>query len=292
MKAKWILILSALLVFSCKKSANENVAPVVPVEQEKIPINIATAVTKVTDTAFEKEDAIGLYVVNQPASLAYNGNHADNVKFTFDGQKWISEEELYWLDDVTPADFYAYYPYMEKISDVQACSVSVKTDQRTEAGYKSSEFLSGKVIGVAPTAEPVHINTRHLMSLLKVELKAGTGWTEEDMNVAEVTLLGLKTEAKVNLSDGTITADDETADIMPLSVGSGIYKALVVPQSVNDAELVKITLGANEYTLRTSVNLLSGKQHKCTIVVNRTSEGINIGVDPWEDGDVYSGVVE
>ncbi len=50
MKAKWILILSALLVLSCKKSANENAAPVVPEEQERIPINIATAVTRVTDT--------------------------------------------------------------------------------------------------------------------------------------------------------------------------------------------------------------------------------------------------
>ncbi len=292
MKAKWILILSALLVLSCKKSANENAAPVVPEEQERIPINIATAVTRVTDTAFEKGDAVGLYVVNQPSALASSGNHADNVKFTFDGEKWVAEQELYWLDEKTPADFYAYYPYTGEVADVQSISVSVKADQSKEEGYKSSEFLLGKTLGVAPTPDPVHINTKHLMSLLRVELKAGTGWTDEDINAASVSLLGLKTAAKVNLKDATITAEGESSEITPLSLGGGVYKALVVPQNVTEADLIKIKVGNNDYILKTSVNLVSGKQHKCTIVVNRTSEGINIGVDPWEDGDVYSGIVE
>lgn len=292
MKAKWILILGALLVFSCKKSVNGNDAPVVPVEKESIPINIATAVTKVTDTAFEKGDAVGLYVVNQPSALASTENHVDNERFTFDGEKWVADQELYWLDDKTPADFYAYYPYKGEVADVQSISVSVKADQSKGEGYKSSEFLLGKIFGVEPTPDPVHINTKHLMSLLRVELKAGTGWTEEDMDAASVSLLGLKTAAKVNLKDNVITADSETAEIMPLSLGGGVYKALVVPQNVTEADLIKIKVANNDYILKTSVNLLSGKQHKCTVVVNRTSEGINIGVDPWEEGDVYSGVVE
>ncbi len=289
MKIKWILILSTLLVLSCKKYTNE----VVPVERQDdpVPINIATAVTKVTDTAFEKGDAIGLYVVNCPASLAQSGNHADNVKFTFDGEKWVSEKDLYWQDEKTPADFYAYFPYVDAM-DVQSFGFSVQQDQSTVAGYKASELLSGKTLGVEPTSDPVMISTRHLMSCLKVELKAGTGWTEEDVNAATVSLVGLKTTATFSLKDNTMTAAGDVAQIIPLSMGSGVYRALVVPQSVSEAELIKITVGGKEYTLKTSVDLLSGKQHKCTVVVNRTTEGINIGVDPWEDGDVYSGVVE
>ncbi len=286
MKAKWLLILSAMLVFSCTQTLNEQDVPVIPVpEEEKIPINIATAVTKVTDTAFEKGDAVGLYVVNQPAELAASGNHADNVKFTFDGDKWVAEKELYWYDDKTPADFYAYYPYMGNV-DIGSYSFSVQKDQSTEAGYKASELLFGKTLGVAPTPEPVLISTRHLMSCLLVELKTGTGWTDSDISGATVTLLGLKTAAKVDLKNIGITPDGEAAEITPLNLGAGVFKALVVPQSVTDQDLVKVKVGESECVFKTSVNLLSGNQHKCTKVVNRTSEGINIGIDPWEDGDV------
>jgi hypothetical protein len=293
MKAKWLLILSAVLVLSCKKTGGEQEVPVTPVvpEEEQIPINISTAVTKVTDTAFEKGDAVGLYVVNQPAELAASGNHADNVKFTYDGDKWVAEKDLYWYDDKTPADFYAYYPYMESV-DVESCSFSVQQDQSTEAGYRASELLFGKTLGIAPTPDPVLINTSHLMSCLRVELKAGTGWTDEDINASTVTLVGLKTAVKVDLKKIGIMADGEAAEITPLNLGAGIFKALVVPQSVNESDLIKIKVGNNDYTLKTSVNLVSGKQHKCTIVVNRTSEGINIGINPWEDGDFYTGVVE
>lgn len=286
-KAKWFLILSALLVLSCKKATTDPV----PVP-DLIPINIATDVTKVTDTGFEKNDVIGLYVVNQPSALASSGNHADNVKFTFDGEKWVGERELYWLDDKTPADFYIYHPYVATVADVQSLSVSVKADQSTMEKYKASEFLLGKNVGIDPTPDPVHISARHLMSLLRVELKPGTGWTDEDMSAATVSLLGLETAAKVNLKDNSIAAAGGASEIIPLSLGGGVYRALVPPQNVTEVDLIKIKVGNNDYVLKTSVNLISGKQHKCTVVVNRTSEGINIGVDPWEDGDAYSGVVE
>ena len=65
-----------------------------------------------------------------------------------------------------------------------------------------------------------------------------------------------------------------------------------MPQSVDGCELIKVKVGGNDYALKTSVTLESGKQHKCTLVVNRTSEGINIGIDPGEDGDDFGGTVE
>ncbi len=295
MKIKTLLTMipAALLAIACGKTPSEPtpVEPQKPQETAKIPINISTAVTKVTDTAFETGDAVGLFVVNQPGSLKQNGNHADNVKFTYDGSKWSAENQLYWADDTTPADFYVYYPYSSS-ANVSAYDFSVRQDQSTEDGYKASEFLVGGKKDVSPTPAPVVINTKHVMSCMVIELKTGTGWTDTDISSAIVTITGLQTAATVNLADGSVSANGGVADIKPLSLGSGAYRALVVPQSVSDADLVKIKVGENEYTLNTSVELVGGKQHKCTIVVNRTSEGINIGVDPWEDGEAYGGTVE
>ncbi len=285
MRTKTLLILipaAALALASCRKHT-----PEIP----KIPISIATSVTKITDSAFEAGDAVGLYVVNTPSALKQSGNHADNVKFSFNGEKWLTSNQLYWYDDKTPADFYTYYPYNTSAS-ISAMSFSVQQDQSSDSGYKASEFLYGSRKSVVPTADPVLISTRHLMSCIIVELKAGTGWTDSDISTALVSITGLQTAAKINLGDGSISAAGNVADIQPLSLGEGAYKALVVPQSVSDSELIRIKIGGNSYALKTSVTLVAGKQHKCTIVVNRTSEGINIGIDPWEDGDEFGGTVE
>lgn len=275
-------IMALPLFLSCQESVQET---------PSIPIRIATSVTRATDTAFETKDAVGLFVVNQPAALAQSGNHVDNVKFSYDGDKWAAVSQLYWYDDKTKADFYAYYPYSVS-ANIDAHTFYVLQDQSSETGYKASEFLWGKTLGVAPTPDPVVISTKHIMSCLKIELKAGTGWTAEDINAASVSITGLRTSAKINLADGSVQANGDVADIRPLFLGEGTFKALVVPQSVSDAQLLKIKVGNNDYSFKTSIALASGKMHKCTLVVNRTSEGINIGIDPWEDGVDISGSVE
>lgn len=289
MKKSALVIMSLALLASCKKSEEPAPTPV----PDAVPIQIATSVTRATDYAFETGDNIGLFVVNEPNSLQLNGNHVDNCKFTFDGTKWNTEKEIYWFDATTNADFYCYYPYTSSMSSVNAFPFSVSQDQSTESGYKASDLMWGKVIGIAPTPDPVMITVSHCMSRLIVNLKAGTGWKEEDIKNAEVTLCGLKTSAQVNFADGKVTADGNSSEIRPNAIGSGSFRALIVPQKVSEAELVKIKIGDNAYSLKTTIDLKSGKQHTCTVVVNRTSEGINIGIGPWETDDIdYGGSVE
>ena len=285
MKRLALILMTLAVLASCKKT----MAPT----PELVPIQIATTMTRATDYAFETGDNVGLFVVNEPKSLQLGGNHVDNCKFTFDGTKWNAGKDIYWFDATTKADFYCYYPYKSSVSSITAFPFKVSQDQSTESGYKTSDFMWGKVNGIAPTPDPVVITVNHSMSCLVVNLKAGTGWKEEDIKDAEVSLCGLKTSSLINLSDGTVTADGNATEMKPLKVGAGIFKALVVPQKVSGSELVKIKVGTNSYSLKTSIDLKSGKQHTCTVVVNRTSEGINIGIGPWETDDIdYGGSVE
>ncbi len=116
----------------------------------------------------------------------------------------------------------------------------------------------GKVDGVSPTPDPVVISVNHSMSCLIVKLKAGTGWKEDDIKDAEVTLCGLRTSSLINLADGTVTADGGATEMKPMKVGTGIFKALVVPQKVSDSDLVQVKVGTNSYSLKTSIDLKSG----------------------------------
>ena len=288
-----LLIMTLVVVGSCKKTEEPKPTPEPKPEPELVPIRIATAVTRAKDYAFETGDNVGLFVVNEPKSLQLGGNHVDNCKFTFDGTKWKAGKEIYWLDATTKADFFCYYPYTSSVSSITAFPFQVSQDQSSESGYKASDLMWGKADGVAPTPDPVVITVNHSMSCLIVKLKAGTGWKEDDIKDAEVSLCGLKTSSLINLPEGTVTADGNAMEMKPMQVGAGIFKALVVPQKVSGSELVKIKVGTNSYSLKTSIDLKSGRQHTCTVVVNRTGEGINIGIGPWETDDIdYGGSVE
>ena len=228
MKKLALIIVTLAVLCSCKKA--EEPAPAPEPKPELVPIQIATTVTRATDYAFETGDNVGLFVVNEPKNLQIRGNHVDNSKFTFDGTKWSAGKEIYWLDATTKADFYCYYPYTSSVSSITSFPFQVSQDQSTESGYKASDLMWGKVDGVSPTPDPVVITVNHSLSCLIVNLKAGTGWKEDDIKDAELTLCGLKTSALVNLADGTVTADGGTTEMKPLQVGAGIFKALVVPQ--------------------------------------------------------------
>ncbi len=289
MKRLALPIMALVVLVSCKKDEEPAPTP----EPDAVPIQIATTVTRATDSAFETGDNVGLFVVNQPNGIQASGNHVDNCKFTFDGTKWNAGKEIYWLDATTKADFYCYYPYTSPVSSITEFPFKVSQDQSTENGYKTSDFMWGKVDGIAPTPDPVVITVNHSMSCLIVNLKAGTGWKEDDIKNTEITLRGLRTSSLINLADGTVTADGDAMEMKPMQVGAGIFKALVVPQKVSGSELVKIKVGTNSYSLKTSIDLKSGRQHTCSVVVNRTGEGINIGIGPWETDDIdYGGSVE
>lgn len=249
--------------------------------------------TEVVGSVFETGDKVGLYVANQPDSLAVYGNHADNVAFTFSGSLWSSETVLYWQDDTTCADFYCYYPYSGSIGDVGAYAVSVAADQSGEDGFYGSDILWGCTRDVVPTPEPVPITLGHLTGSLQIVLKPGTGWTDADIHSADVLIVGVKNAGAVDLSDGSVTVEGESASVRPYCAGNGVYKAHLLPQSVNAAPLVQITVGDLQYVFDTTITLISGIKHTCTIIVNRVGEGINIGIEDWESEDVdYGGIVK
>ncbi len=68
-----------------------------------------------------------------------------------------------------------------------------------------------------------------------------------------------------------------------------MFSVLVVPQTVVNAELVKIAAGTNEYALRISVDLRLRREHISTVTVNKTGGSINVGLVGWETDGIYHG---
>ena len=306
-KKLWILLLTTVILCSCS-SGNDGATdtpdtPTPPTAEERLSIHIGTAVndredTRVTDLAFEAGDQIGLYVANRNsdgtlATLKPTGNHVDNMRFTYDGT-WTPDTPIYWADNKTNADFYIYYPYTTTVTDVKAMPFNVSADQSSEAAYKAGDVIIGSKKNVSPTESTVIIDARHAMSQMLIELAPGNGFTAESLAEADINVRinGIKTNATIDLAAGTVAATGEPTAITPMKSGDG-YKALIVPQSVADGNLLTVTADGREYNLKKGMTFESGKRYRFTVTLSKTSDGVNVTIDQWEDdGTDYGGTAE
>ena len=302
-KFKYItLSLCTLITIGACSSEGGNDTPT-PSPSEKMGILISiTMNSRATDEVFEEGDKIGLFVVNHNidgsgAALKANGNYIDNCQLTYRNNSWTSATQLYWKDESTPADFYVYYPYTATISDVEAMTYQVNTNQSSLSDYKSGDLLIGKTTDVKPTPNAVNINNKHIMSQMVITLRAGNGFTEASLASADVhvKINQLKTQATVHLSNGEVTPTGDAEDITPLKDGTQ-YKALVVPQIVRDVNLITVNVDGRDFNLAKASNFHAfetGKRYNFTVTLNKTSNGVNVGITQWEeDGIDYGGTAE
>lgn len=299
---KNIFILFAALSALCSCSTDEGNGPQGESgkpSQPALPINISTAMssiddTRATDYGFEAGDNIGLFVVNYNAdgtsgTLKLTGNHVDNMRFTYSGT-WTPDEQIYWKDETTCADFYLCYPYMPTLTSVNAMPFSVMADQSSLSAYKASDLLLGITKGVAPTEKAVGITATHVMSQMQITVAPGNGFTEQSLASASVALKinGIKTQSTVDLATKTVTATGLATSITPLKE-NGSYKALIVPQAVEQGNLVTVTVDGRDYNLQKAFTFVSGKRHRFTVTLSKTSNGINVDIDQWEDDGTDNG---
>ena len=289
-----------ITISSCSSGGNEpEEKPVTPPEVTKKEIKISTnvsGITKATDTGFDSNDKCGLYVVNRGSDNASNalnasGNHVDNMGFTYNCT-WTPDTPIYWKDNTTHADFYLYYPYQSGITDVNAMPFSVKTDQSSESAYKASELLIGSTKDVAPTESAVVINAKHVLSQMIVNVAAGNAFTTESLAAANVgvTINGTKVAATVDIATSAVSAQGDAQSIKPWNT-DGSWKALVIPQSVEETNLITVNVDGKDYNLKKAFTFVSGKSHKFTVTVSKTSNGINVNIDGWETDDTDNGGV-
>lgn len=265
-----------------------------PTEPDKpaaqIPINISA-----TEEAFESGDRIGLFVVNRnadgsAATLKPLGNHLDNMPYTY-STTWNAEKTAYWKDAQTHADFYMYYPYTQTVASVSAMPFSVSADQSSLDAYKSSDLIVGSTLDAAPTASPVNIAARHLMSQVEIVVKAGAGYSESSLAEANVSVKmnNLATSATVDLATSTVSADRTARSLTPYKDGA-VYRAFVVPQTATGNNLITITVDGTDHNISKTVTFVGGKRHTLTATLSKEGGGLSVSISAWEsDGVDYGG---
>lgn len=250
---------------------------------------IRLSISQTADTTFEAGDAAGIYVVD---SYDNDNYYVDNASLTFYDGAWQCEEQLYWDESCTLADVCCYIPY-STVYFPTIHKFSIETNQSSYDDYKASDFLWGKKENIEPDAETVRLDLKHLMSRLVISLEPGSGYTKDELRDATVTINPNRSKVNINLLNGDLSQDNAaTTTVNPYyNTNDRKYYAVLVPEVIEDKDFIEVvTAGGKTYKLHQSyMDMQPGKQYNCTITLNKTGYGIDIGISDWEVDDTDFG---
>lgn len=256
-----------------------------PNEPTKKPIKFN--ITRNADVTFEGGDKAGFYVVDY---WDYEKYFVENGELTYYNGTWNSEEELYWDEACEQANVYCYIPYAD-VYERSSHNFSISTEQNWFENYKNSDFLWGEAKYIDPTdpdSDRVELEMKHLMSRVVITLEPGKGFSEEELFNADVRIETDNNVAEINLLNGGVDCGGYGEAVRPYyNEEDGKYYAVLVPQTIENMDFIKITTTAGkEYKLHQDhMEMAPGKQYNCTLTLNKNSYGIDIGITDWEVED-------
>ena len=241
--------------------------------------------TRVTETHFEKDDRIGLYVCTAEAPLEVGGNYVNNALLTFNGSAWHPERPIFWNNG--SYDVYAYYPQVSPVTSVDDLPFSVATDQQaagneqTPGGYEASDFLWASAKKQTAGNEAVKLNFRHCMSKLTVRLVKGPDYDGDELPEAEVYVHNTVTEATVDLAVGIVTPAKfgKLHTVKAKAAGKDEYTAVLVPQRIaNRVPLIEVLMKGVSYLVETNFRFKQGIHHTFTLIISKNPEQVKIEI--------------
>lgn len=274
-------LMAAVMVLLVAACSNENEFENVylPDEGEIQLVMLHPNQTRATETSFEENDSIGVYVTAADAELQLAGNEVNNELFTYNGISWTSKRKVYWNTGVH--NVYAFYPYSKFVNDVENHNFAVSPDQSTYNGYTRSDFLWASANGVEGTDEPVAMHFSHKMSNVVVTLDKGENFDGEVPEDAEVYILSTVNESLVDLATGDVCKNDyaPTTSIKCRKIDNTTFQAIVVPQSLTSrCPLVEVIIGNVSYLVEGKMSYRQGIRHNITVTLDKNPEKIEIEI--------------
>lgn len=287
---KFMLVASLLTAVSaCSKNS-----PTVIEEEGNVVrfVSVHPAQTKVTDTNFEVNDTIGVYITPADASLQLGGNEMNNEKFIYNGSAWNSTRKMYWNEGLH--NVYAYYPYVKDVNDIEDFTFTVALDQNAPAsngnlgGYEASDFLWASAMSVEGSSEPVALKFSHRMSKIFIKLTKSEDYEGELPSDIEVYVHNTVPVASISLSTGDVSKNIYAGaeSIKTRKLSSSEYTACLVPQNIETRRpLVEIVTSGISYLMEGKISLKQGYMHTIVIELSKNPDQTKIeiggGIGGW-----------
>ena len=321
MKTKFLFAIAVLVLSACSDNdsddnGNGNNVPPVENTELRIDASLGSLETKVGDNTWEATDAIGVFVIKDGGSIATsedmlfpNSGYVNDNAPTWSATKGFqafkfdaninpnTTKPLYPTND-DKIQLVGYHPY-------NAQWVSATALYRIDLSNQSEKL--GEDLLYAPmttgthqkstSATPIDLKFSHKLSKVIIQLKAGTGITNEEVAQSKMEMGYLLTVVNFTISTGDVTAG-VNGFVRPLSTTppTGIdaqFEAIFVPQALTTATY-KIYHSAINKTFSWRFitpagadlpELKAGYKYIYTVTLNASSEpSIKCQIVDWATG--------
>lgn len=217
----------------------------------------------VLKTTFVNEDAIGIFAYKEgDTAPVYT-----NVKYTYNGLAWTSEQAI--TSDGTKLSYYAYYPYVDDVTDPSQLNITVSADQT--GGFSKDDVLTAQNTTAEADAPSVTLTFKHAFAMVQVGIKSGL----TDDAEATVTLESIQPTALVNAKEATAVVSGDVTSIKMQKTSAADkweYRAIVPAQEIaSGSKLLTIVAGGKTYAVTYSstegqaVSYVAGKALQITV---------------------------
>lgn len=290
----------SFIITSCVNNIAEDSA-----EQGDIPIRISTEIlcsnTRVTAEEFQKGDAIGLYVLIQPAHIDQN-RYINNEKLTCSDLSSLTPENTiyYPKDEDAKCEFISYYPYSENgIPPENNClNISIQPDQSSDKALSSSDFMVASNKDISPSNNMVPLSFEHKLCKVQIVLNPLSG---EDVDAIqqsdpEIILSGFHSHASYNFETEQFDSFSEPGSIhlygtWNVENGDLVGKeANLIPEPLTENHRIVLKIKDKSYNCVFPANHALTSGNKNQITINYSSSGgiqaqsFDYGIGKWTDG--------
>ena len=277
------LALLAGVMVSCN---NEN-SPMA--QDEKVAVQFTGGInvsTRAAGVAWADGDKIGIFMTAAKETLSANSikEGVDNVAYETNGGISFSPisggKTIYYPID-GDVDFYAYYP-QTTVNDYKV-ALNVADQSKQEA----IDFMYAKTTGCNKAIPQVELKFSHQLSWLVLNVQAGNGLTEDDLENLKVTIEDQNTTATFNLVDGTISDEGNPNNITMKTVEAGkVYEAILLPTTSKTRKIVfDLNTGYDAPFVWTMESDRKGgnRYNYTTVKLTRTSVDIMGTIESWNE---------
>ena len=300
--AKHIGILLAALAVStsCGNDEAELDVPGQPDEpnvEEKMQMDVLLAAeSAVVSTGVDVGMYMQHYVDGRMVELYAANNYVNNVRMKYDTDGWKSAEPIYWYDESSLSDIYAYAPYQSNVKDCRNMAVGVPTDQTSTAQLAAADLLWGRNLALNPTTSQIGVSLDHLFAQVNVSIAPEADFAEGELKATDLKVFinNVRCEGTLDLQTGTVALAGEPQTICARNNGDLSFTAIVMPQSLGFVNLIRVEWGDVVYVLQRSIAFEAHRSYDLTVTINKKeATGLNIGISGWDiDDQDYGGVVE
>lgn len=234
--------------------------------------------SRATETGFENNDRIGLFVTEEKSLLQIGGNYVNNAKLTYTAPEWKTETPVYWNNGTY--DVYAYAPYGQSINSISDYQFSVALDQ-TSQGYNESDFLFASAKSQTASAAGVPLQFRHCMSRVCIRLVKGRDYDGDLPDDAKVYIHNTVPQATIDLSTGIATKYmyGREATIIARNEGNHKFGAILVPQRIDRRRpLFEVVMNGVAYLVEDNFVFRMGMCHTISLVISKAPEQVKIEI--------------